>query len=144
MMSPKALIFSSDQEASRLLNQALVELGFDVTSCVEIFAAVEKLTSRGFELIAADWDDGVEASFLLKTARELKANSEAFMIALCKPELAAAAKHAGTNIVLSKPLLSGQAAQTLAGSKEFAAKFQREQMIAINEPTEAVNPYNQL
>ena len=79
VMSPKALIFSSDQETSRLLNQALIEFGFDVESCVEIFAAVEKLTSRGFELIVADWDDGVEASFLLKTARELKANTEAFM-----------------------------------------------------------------
>ncbi|HSS99671.1 MAG TPA: TonB family protein [Terriglobales bacterium] len=143
-MSPKALIFSSDQETSRLLNQALIELGFDVTSCVEIFAAVEKLTSRGFELIAADWDDGVEASFLLKTARELKANSESYMLALCAPELAAAAKHAGTDIVLNKPLLPGQATQTLLGSKEFAAKFQREQMVAINEPTQAANPYNQL
>src|ERR1041384_2485788 len=133
-MSPKALIFSSDQEASQLLNQALIELGFDVTSCVEIFAAVEKLTSRGFELIVADWDDGVEASFLLKTARELKANSEAFMIALSAPELAADAKHAGPDIVLKKPLLPGQLRQTLAGSKEFAAKFQREQMVAISEP----------
>ena len=144
VMSPKALIFSSDQETSRLLNQALTELGFDVEACVEIFASVEKLTSRGFELIAADWDDGVEASFLLKTARELKANSEAFMMALCAPELAAAAKHAGTNIVLNKPLLPGQVTQTLSGSKEFAAKFQREQMIAVSEPTQAPNPYNQL
>jgi len=143
-MSPKALIFSSDQETSRLLNQALIEFGFDVESCVEIFAAVEKLTSRGFELIVADWDDGVEASFLLKTARELKANTEAFMIALSKPELAAAAQHAGTNLLLNKPLLPEQVRQTLARSKEFAAKFQREQMIAVSEPTQAPNPYNQL
>ena len=143
-MSPKALIFSSDQETSRLLNQTLIEFGFDAASCVEIFAAVEKLTSRGFELIVADWDDGVEASFLLKTARELKANSEAFMIALSAPELAAAAKHAGTDLVLNKPLSPELVRQVLAGSKEFAAKFQREQMVAINEPTQAVNPYNQL
>ena len=122
-MSPKALIFSSDQETSQQLNQALLELGFDVVSCVEIFAAVEKLTSRGFELIVADWDDGVEASFLLKTARELKANSEAFMIALSAPELAAAAKHAGTDLVLNKPLSPEQVRQTLAGSKEFVVKF---------------------
>ena len=143
-MSPKALIFSSDQETSRLLNQALIEFGFDVESCVEIFAAVEKLTSRGFELIVADWDDGVEASFLLKTARELKANTEAYMMALSKPELAAAAQHAGTHLVLNKPLLPERVRQTLAGSKEFAAKFQREQMIAVSEPTQAPNPYNQL
>jgi DNA-binding NtrC family response regulator len=140
-MSPKALIFSSDQETSRLLNQALIEFGFDVESHAwKSLRRWKKLTSRGFELIVADWDDGVEASFLLKTARELKANTEAFMIALSTPELAAAAQHAGTNLLLNKPLLPEQVRQTLARSKEFAAKFQREQMIAVSEPTQALIP----
>ncbi len=143
-MSPKALIFSSDQETSRLLNQALAEFGFEVVACVEIFAAVEKLTSHGFDVIAADWDDGVEASFLLKTACELKANSEAFTVVMAKPELGAAARHSGANLVLNKPLLPGQARQTLLGSQEFTAKFQGGQMVAASEPTQAPNPYNQL
>jgi protein TonB len=143
-MSPKALIFSSDQETSRLVNQALTEFGFEVVACVEIFAAVEKLTSHGFDVIAADWDDGVEASFLLKTACELKANSEAFTVVMAKPELGAAARHSGANLVLNKPILPGQARQTLLGLQEFAAKFNSEQMVAVSEPSQAPNPYNQL
>ena len=143
-MSPKALIFSSEQETSRLVSQALTEFGFEVEACVEIFAAVERLTSRGFDVIAADWDDGVEASFLLKTACELKSNCEAFTIVMAKPEVVAAARHAGADLVLNKPILPGQARQTLLGSQEFAAKFQGGQILAISEPTQAANPYNQL
>jgi periplasmic protein TonB len=142
-MSPKALIFSSDQETSRLVDQALSEFGFEVEACVEIFAAVERLTSGGYQVIAADWDDGVEASFLLKTARELKANADAFTIALAKPEMADAAKRAGANFMLKKPILPGQPRQTLMGCQEFTVRFKGAQLI----PTESVqvaNPYNQL
>ena len=66
-MSPLSLLFSSNEETSRPLAQALNELEFEVEHCREIFAAVERITSRSFEVIVADWDDGVEASFLLKT-----------------------------------------------------------------------------
>jgi protein TonB len=142
-MSPKALIFSSDQETSRLVSQALSEFGFDVEACVEIFAAVERLTSRAFDVIAADWDDGVEASFLLKTACELKANCDAFTVAMAMPEIVAAAKHAGADLVLNKPLLPGQVRQTLLGSKDFSARFQQGQVLAVSEPEQAPNPYNQ-
>jgi TonB family protein len=123
-MSPRSLLFSSDQETSRQLGQALYELGFQVEHCPEIFRAVEKLTSHTFEIIAADWDDGVEASFLLKTARDLKSNSEAFAIAIAKPELAPAAQRAGANLVLSKPVLPGQVRHTLLTSDQFVARVQ--------------------
>ncbi len=142
-MSPKALIFSSDQETSRLVSQALTEFGFEVEACVEIFAAVERLTSGGFQVIAADWDDGVEASFLLKTARELKANAEAFTIALARPEVGEAARRAGANFLLKKPVLPGQTRQTLLGCQEFSARFQGAQLVPI-EPAQVANPYNQL
>src|SRR5438309_5666332 len=112
-MSPKSLIFSSDQETSRQLGQVLYEFGFEVEHCPEIFAAVEKLTSHSYQVIAADWDDGVEASFLLKTARELKANVEAFAIALARPEVIPMAKRSGAYIVLNKPVLPSQIKATL-------------------------------
>jgi periplasmic protein TonB len=121
-MSPRSLLFSSDQETSRQLGQALYELGFQVEHCPEIFRAVEKLTSHTFEIIAADWDDGVEASFLLKTARDLKSNCEAFAIAIARPELAPAAQRAGANLVLSKPVLPGQVRHTLLTSDQFVAR----------------------
>jgi protein TonB len=139
-MSPKSLIFSSDQETSRQLGQALYEFGFEVEYCPEIFAAVEKLTSHSYQVIAADWDDGVEASFLLKTARELKANCEAFAIALARPETVPVAKRSGASIVLNKPILPGQTRQTLLGTPAFASRVR----IIPQEPQIAQNPYNQL
>ena len=129
-MSPRSLLFSSDQETSRQLGQALYELGFQVEHCPEIFRAVEKLTSHSFEIIAADWDDGIEASFLLKTARDLKANCEAFAIAIARPEYAPAAQRAGANLVLSKPILPGQVRHMLLTSDQFVARVHPQQSAA--------------
>jgi len=139
-MSPKSLIFSSDQETSRQLSQVLYEFGFEVEHCPEIFAAVEKLTSHSYQVIAADWDDGVEASFLLKTARELKANVEAFAIAVARPEAVPMAKRSGANIVLNKPIVPGQINPILLGTPAFASRA----AIIPQESPVAQNPYNQL
>ena len=81
-MWPLSLLFSSDEQTSHALSQALTELEFEVESCPEIFSAVEKITSRGFEVIVSDWNEGLEAVFLLKTSRELKANHAAFTVAI--------------------------------------------------------------
>jgi TonB family protein len=119
-MSPRSLIFSSDQETSRLLGQALLELEFEVESCSEIFAAVERITTQSFDLIVADWDDGLEALFLLKTSRELKMNAGAITVALSTdPESAAAANKAGVAIILAKPVVVEQAKFKLLSSDDF-------------------------
>ena len=77
-MWPHSLLFSSDEEASRTLNRAFRDLEFEVETCPEIFGAVEKITRRSFDVVVSDWNEGLEAVFLLKTVRELKANHSAF------------------------------------------------------------------
>src|SRR5271167_1684061 len=101
-MSPVTLLFSSDQETSRRMVQALTELELAVDPCPDIFTAVEWLTSRSFDLIAADWDSGPEAAFLLKNARELKLNKAAFTLALTSGTSNAAAEEDGPDLVLTK------------------------------------------
>jgi TonB family protein len=119
-MSPLSLLFSSDQETSRLLRQALYELEFEVEHCPEIFAAVERLTSRSFDVIVTDFDDGLEASFLLKTSRELKANSGAFTLAITSDRDAnAAARKVGADLVLNKPIVTEVAKYSLLTSDAF-------------------------
>jgi TonB family protein len=119
-MSPRSLIFSSDQEMARLLGQALLELEFEVEFCLEIFAAVERITTQSFDLIVADWDDGLEALFLLKTSRELKMNAAAITVALSSdPQSAAAATQAGVAIILAKPVVVEQAKFKLLSSDDF-------------------------
>src|SRR5438132_844332 len=70
-MLPRALLFSSDEQTTGLLTQALAELAIPVEACPDIFAAVEKLTTRNYQIIIADWTPSVEAGFFLKAAREL-------------------------------------------------------------------------
>ena len=119
-MTPLSLLFSSDQETSRLLRQALYELEFEVEHCSEIFAAVEKLTSKSYDVIVTDFDDGLEASFLLKTCRELKANSGAFTLAITSDRDAnAAARRVGADLVLVKPIVTEVAKYSLLTSDAF-------------------------
>jgi TonB family protein len=119
-MSPLSLVFSSNEETSRRLAQALHELEFEVEYCREIFAAVERLTSRSFEVIVADWDDGVEASFLIKTSRELKSNRAAFTVAVVnQTESASAAQLVGADLVINKPITPDQVKYAMLTCDQF-------------------------
>jgi len=118
-MSPVSLMFSSDEETSRRFGQVLRELELEVQHCPEIFAAVRKLTSHSFDVIVADWDEGLEAGFLLKTSRELKSNSGAFTIAIANSDAGAAARQVGANLVLGKPIVPDKAKYALLTCDEF-------------------------
>jgi TonB family protein len=122
-MSPRSLLFSSDQETSRRLSQALNELEFNAESCPEIFAALKTLTSRSFAIIIVDWDEGLEASFLLKTARELHSNREAFVIVIGRSEASAALRQAGADLVLSKPIIPERVRHALLSNDDFLARM---------------------
>jgi protein TonB len=120
-MLPLSLLFSSDEQASHSLSQALTELEFSVECCPEIFGAVEKITSRAFDIIVSDWNEGLEAAFLLKTSRELKANHAAFTIAIADLESAEAAQQAGADLVLSRPIFPDEVKYALLTSDPFLA-----------------------
>src|SRR5579872_4556303 len=107
-MSPISLLFSSDEDRSRPLVQALRELELEIEPCPDIFTAIEWLTSRSFDVIAADWDSGPEAAFLLKSARELKLNKAAFTLALTSGTSKPVAEEDAHDLVLSKPLVPEQ------------------------------------
>jgi TonB family protein len=122
-MSPRSLLFSSNEETSRQLKQALIELELHVEHCPEIFSAVEKLTSHRFDVIAVDWDEGAEASFLLKTARELKSNQNAVTVAIINDDASFPAAVFGVNVVLRKPVLSDEIKYSLLTCDAFLASM---------------------
>jgi TonB family protein len=136
-MSPRSLLFSSNEETSRQLRQALIELELHVEHCPEIFSAVEKLTSHTFDVIAVDWDEGAEASFLLKTARELKSNQNAVTVAIVNDDASFPAAVFGVNVVLRKPVLSDEIKYSLLTCDEFLAGMRT--WLAPGEAT-AANP----
>ena len=120
-MSPVTLLFSSDEETSRRLVQALSELDLDVARCPDIFTAVEWLTCRRFDVIVADWDSGPEAVFLLKNARQLKWNKAAFTLALRSgaSHLATETEEDSPDLVLTKPLNPDQIKYALLANDRF-------------------------
>ena len=118
-MSPVSLLFSSDEETSRRLVQALRELELEIEPCPDIFTAVEWLTSRTFDVIVADWDSGPEAAFLLKNARELKLNKAAFTLALTSGTSNPAAEEDGPDLVLTKPLEPDQVKYAVLSNDRF-------------------------
>ena len=118
-MLPRVLLFTSDERTAQLLTRVLAELELEAEHCPEIFAAVEKLTSRSFHAIIADWKQEVEASFLLKTARDLKATKSTFALAIVDQKSVSAAFAVGVNGVLMRPLTVEQSCNTLAAAREL-------------------------
>jgi TonB family protein len=118
-MSPVSLLFSSDEETSRRLVQALRELELEIEPCPDIFTAIEWLTSRSFDVIVADWDSGPEAAFLLKNARELKLNKAAFTLALTSGKSNPPAEEDGPDLVLTKPLEPDQVKYAVLSNDRF-------------------------
>jgi TonB family protein len=120
-MSPVSLLFSSDEESSSRLVQALRELELEAEPCPDIFTAVEWLTSRTFDVIVADLDSGPEAAFLLKNARELKLNRAAFTLALRSGISNLSVDQYSADVVLNKPLIPDQVKYALLGNDRFLA-----------------------
>src|SRR5271154_5398378 len=118
-MAPVSLLFSSDEEASRRVVQALRELELEIEPCPDVFTAVEWLTSRSFDVIVADWDSGPEAAFLLKNARDLKLNKAAFTLALTSGTSKLAAEEDSPDLVLTKPLIPDQIKYAVLSNDRF-------------------------
>jgi TonB family protein len=118
-MSPVSLLFSSDEDSSRQLVQALRELELEIEPCPDIFTAVEWLTSRSFDVIAADWDSGPEAAFLLKSARELKLNKAAFTLALTSGTSESVVDEDAPDLVLTKPLIPDQVKYSVLSNDRY-------------------------
>jgi TonB family protein len=119
-MSPRSLLFSSDQETSQLVGQVLRELGLEVEACVEIFAAIEKLTTRNYEIVVADLADGAEAAFLLKTCAELSSARSALSVAIAS--LQSSVLPPGIGVVLTKPLIPEKIKWALTHAGEITEK----------------------
>jgi len=119
-MPPKALIFSPDASVRATMAHVFNDLELLPEPCADIFSALEALTACDFEAIAADWSEGAEAVFLLKTAGELKARMPyAIVLAGAHDEAPADA-----DLVLSKPLVANSIKRTLLTHDGFLERMQ--------------------
>jgi len=119
-MALRCLLFSSDEATSQSLGRVITELGMEGEHCRKALEAVERLTIHPFHVVIADWDDEPEASFLLKTARELRAAQRPLTLAIIKDEATVPkALQAGANSVLRKPIVPSQVKDTLGTARDL-------------------------
>jgi protein TonB len=95
--------------------QVLTDLGIEGEYCHSAVDAVEKVTTQPFQIVITDWEDQPEATFLLKTARDLKAAQRPLTLAIVSddsklPE----ALQAGANSVLMRPIRPEQVRDTMS------------------------------
>lgn len=118
-----SLLFSSRLETSGPVVQALLELDVNIEQSAEIFAAIRGLTSRSFDLIVIDLEEGPEAEFLLRTARELRINNNAFVL-IITPDPSIAPQNRA-DLVLTKPLVPEQIKYSLLDCDLFLTAYMR-------------------
>ena len=142
-MPLRCLLFSSNEEMAQPIWQVLTDLGIEGEYCRNAVDAVERVTTQLFQIVITDWGDQPEATFLLKTARDLKAAQRPLILAIVGddsklPE----ALRAGANSVLMKPLRSEQVRDTLSTACELLrAKLQPSpKLTAAVAPQERVEP----
>ena len=113
-MTLSCFVFSTDEETSGVVRQALADLGATEEFCSEGFAAMEQLSRQTFQLVIVDWDDQPEAASLLTTTRQRKASERPLMLAMVRDEASVAkALQSGANSILRKPAILNQVKETL-------------------------------
>src|ERR1700735_5894636 len=81
-MPRRRLLFSSNEEMVQPIWQVLADLGIEAEYCRSAVDAVEKVTTQLFQIVITDWEDQPEAMFLLKTARDQKAEQLPLLFAI--------------------------------------------------------------
>jgi protein TonB len=103
-----------------MIGQVLTELEIEAESCIQAVEAVEKVTSRPFQIVVIDWSSQPEAGFLLNTARQRKPADRPLTLAIVSDDASVpTALQAGANSVLRKPLMVNQVKDTLATARDL-------------------------
>ena len=124
-MPLRCLLFSSNEEMVQPIWRILTDLGIEGEYCKNAVDAVERVTTQLFQIVITDWGDQPEATFLLKTSRDLKAAQRPLTLAIVSDDARPHALQAGANSVLLKPIRAEQVRDTMSTACELLrAKFQ--------------------
>jgi len=127
-MALRAFLFSADGTATSELCQILTDLGIEAEVCSEMLVAVERITGQPFDALIVDWDLQTEATFLMKSVRDLKSAAHILTLAMVKDDAALPeALQAGANSAIRKPIDPQQTHDTLATAKQLILAHHNEQ-----------------
>ena len=125
-MDLRALLFTSDGGSTATLCQLLTELGIEAEICPEMLVAVGRLSTERYDAIIVDWSQDTEAAFLLKTAKEKKAQGLNLVLVPDDASIARALQQ-GANSVIKKPIDAVQARDTLSTARDLILSRRFEQ-----------------
>ena len=121
-MALHLLLFSSDSKTAAQLGQLLAEREIEVEVCSEILRAVEELTTRSFDAVISDWDEGAEGGFLVKTARELKCTRDCLTLAIVSDAGGATnAIQSGAHGVIHRPVAVDEVDHAVSALRDLIA-----------------------
>src|SRR6202790_2053188 len=120
MMPLRCLLFSSNTDVVQPIWQVLADLGIEGEHCESAVDAVEKVTTKSFQIVITDWEDQPEAAFLLKTVRDLKAAQRPLTLAIVSDDARRPQSlQAGANSILHKPIRVEQVRDTMSTACEL-------------------------
>jgi protein TonB len=125
-MELRALLFTADGSSAATLCEVLTELGIQAEICSEMLVASERISREPYDAILVDWDNEVEAGFLLKKAREQRVFSLNLALVPNEAAIARALQH-GANSVIRKPINVAQASETLTTARDLILSRHAEQ-----------------
>ncbi len=118
-MGFRALLFSKSPETNAAMTAACESAGIRAEACSDIFTAIEKGKTRFFSCVIPDWADQLEASFLLKRARESTPNRNTVAVAVVDHEpTATEMRDNRLDFLVYRPISAEEAAAVLAKACE--------------------------
>ncbi len=125
-MELRALLFSSDGSSTATLCHVLTDLSIQAEICSDRVTAIARIASEKYDAIIVDLDLEEDATLLLKSAREQKAQGLNLALVPDDAAVARALQH-GANSVIQKPIDTTEARETLSTARDLILSRHTEQ-----------------
>ncbi len=125
-MPDRALVFSSDANAARVLRQAFSEAVFTTDCCPDAAETLECLSREKYSVVVVDAPDPRERDGVLRQLRCMPLNKDALALAVLSTQAHAAPAFAsGANFILYRPLAAERVRATLQAATRLIARDKR-------------------
>jgi hypothetical protein len=98
------LLFSSDAQVLRVMNQILDSFAIQTEVCTEIGPALDAVTHRRFDTVIVDWNVSSDPTRVVRSARKSSPNSNSTIVAMVDAGSETHALLVGSNFMIYKPV----------------------------------------
>jgi hypothetical protein len=98
------LLFSTDAQVLRVMNQILRSLAIETEVCSEIKSALDAVTHRRLDTLIVDWNLANDPTRVVRTARKSSPNSNSTIIAMVDADSETHALLVRANFMIHKPV----------------------------------------